>query len=207
LPAPPITPGCTPKPNVPFAKRRAKDPICEAKVITARLMLREPAVADAAALTAYCVANAERFERWEPRRSPDVAEHARWIERRCENSAALRARSFLLFDRVAQTTPIGLVSLDTIATAPAADALLSCSIDAAYEGRGYAHEGVQAVIAHAFADLDVRTITVHYHPLNTRSAALWRRLGFTLQAALLDVPPELRSLLRVQVMATLTRPE
>lgn len=204
---PPIDARLRVKPDAAFAWRCAKDPISEAKVITARLMLREPAVADAAALTAYYVANAERFERWEPRRSPDVAEHARWIERRCEDSAALRARSFLLFDRAAQITPVGVVSLDTIGAAPATDAMLSCSIDAGYEGRGYAQEGVQAVIAHAFADLGVRSITVHYDPRNNRSAELWRRLGFTVQAALLDVPPELQALLRVQVMATLTRSE
>ncbi len=168
-------------------------------------MLREPLLTDAATLLAYCARNAERFAPWELKRPEVLAEQLRWIAWRREQSAAGRGRSFLAFDRAAPETLAGVVNLDAITPGPEPSAMLSYSVDGAYEGRGYASEAVAAAIAHAFDELELLRVLAHYDPANARSGALLRRHGFVIEAVAPEVPPALRGLMRPQVVVALTR--
>lgn len=170
-----------------------------------RLVLREPLETDAPLLLAYHARNAARFAPWGPAPPGALAEHLRWIVWRREQSAGASGRSFLAFDRAMPQQLAGLVNLDAIVREPEPGAMLSYSVDAAYEGRGYAREAVAAVLAHAFDALGLVRVVAHYHPANQRSGALLRRLGFTIEAAAPDIPPALRGLMRPQIMAALTR--
>jgi RimJ/RimL family protein N-acetyltransferase len=58
-----------------------------------------------------------------------------------------------------------------------------------------------------FQSFDVRTLIGYHHAENERSAALLRRLGFRVQAALDFVPPHLAGIVRRQVLLTLNRPD
>jgi ribosomal-protein-alanine N-acetyltransferase len=170
-----------------------------------RLLLREPAAGDAPALLAYHLRNDERLARWDPRRGDALAQHAAWIASRLGESRAGRARSWLAFDRAVPETLVGEVQLDAISRAPQHTAMLAYSLDAAYEGRGYAREAVAAVIEYAFGRLDLRSLSAAYDPANDRSGALLRRLGFA-EISRTAVIPGFERHMRAQVLMMLARP-
>ncbi len=172
---------------------------------TARLTLRAPVDADAELLRAYHLRNAARFDPWEPRRGTDVGEHARWIAMRRDDRDAGRARSFFAFDRDAPEALVAIVNLDAISHEPHHTAMLSYSVDGAFEGRGYVREACEAVIAYAFGELGLRNLTATYDPANDRSGGLLVRLGFTEVARTAPIPGFERHM-RAQVLAALNRP-
>jgi ribosomal-protein-alanine N-acetyltransferase len=172
---------------------------------TERLLLREPADGDAAALLAYHDRNRERLERWDPPRGSELAQHASWIAWRTGESAAGRARSWIALDRADERAVAGEVQLDAITQTPQHSAMIAYSVDAAYEGKGYASEAVAAVIAYAFGVLGLRTLSATYDPANERSGALLRRLGFTEVSRSAPIPG-FENLMRAQVLMMLARP-
>jgi len=172
---------------------------------TERLLLREPSADDAPAVLAYHERNRDRIERWDPPRGSELAQHVSWIAWRSSESRAGRARSWLAFDRANPDAVAGEVQLDSITHAPQHSAMIAYSIDAAYEGKGYASEAVAAVVAYAFGALALRSLTATYDPANERSGALLRRLGFV-ETARTAAIPGFEKLMRAQVLMTLARP-
>jgi ribosomal-protein-alanine N-acetyltransferase len=173
---------------------------------TARLVLREPNDDDAAALLAYHQRNEARFARWEPKRGTEVAQHLQWIEWRRAEGEAGRARTFLACDRSNPQLLVGSVNLDAVMRGgPESSAMLSYSVDGAYEGRGYAREAVAATIAYAFDVLELASLSATYDPANARSGGLLARLGFRIVAQT-DTIPGMERLMRAQVLAMLLRP-
>ncbi|HYW52980.1 MAG TPA: GNAT family N-acetyltransferase [Dongiaceae bacterium] len=177
----------------------------DSRLETERLLLREPVADDAPALLAYHRRNDERLARWDPRRGDAPADHEAWIAARVAASRAGRARSWLAFDRAAGNALAGEVQLDSITSEPQHTAMLAYSVDGAYEGKGYAHEAVGAVVAYAFERLDLRSLTATYDPANERSGALLRRLGFV-EVARTAVIPGFERHMRAQVLMRLGRP-
>ena len=170
---------------------------------TNRLSLREATAGDAPALLAYHLRNDERFSRWEPKRGTDVAQHAQWIAWRRTESDAGNALTLLAFDRVAPDTLVAVINLDGFTQHPRT-AMLSYSVDVAYEGRGYAREGSEALIAYAFGTLELDELNATYDVANTRSGGLLARLGFTVIAST-PVIPGMERLMRAQSLAVLAR--
>jgi ribosomal-protein-alanine N-acetyltransferase len=84
-------------------------------------------------------------------------------------------------------------------------AMLGYSLDGAYEGRGFAREAVEAVIAYAFGTLNLHRLTANYHPANERSGGLLRRLGFVVEGYARDMT-YLRGTWRDHVLTSLTNP-
>jgi ribosomal-protein-alanine N-acetyltransferase len=171
---------------------------------TPRLVLRAPSADDAAVLCAYHVRNDARFAPWEPHRGIAVADHLAWIAWRQAEYEAGRAASFLAFDGQAGDTLVAQVNLDAITHTPDSTAMLSYTVDGAYEGRGYAREAVAATIAYAFETLDLRSLSATYDPANARSGGLLRRLGFAVIAQT-PVIPGMERHMRAQVLAGLSR--
>jgi ribosomal-protein-alanine N-acetyltransferase len=160
---------------------------------TERLVLREPLESDAQQLLEYHLRNAERFDRWEPKRGTEVAQHRQWIDWRRSESA--EGRGML----------IGLANLDAISTEPSRTAMLSYSVDGPFEGKGYARETVGATIAYAFGPLDLHHLSATFDPANARSGGLLARFGFV-EIARSPVIPGMERLMRAQVLAALNRP-
>jgi ribosomal-protein-alanine N-acetyltransferase len=172
---------------------------------TERLVLREPLESDAQQLLEYHLRNAERFDRWEPKRGTEVAQHRQWIDwRRCE-SAEGRGITFFAFARERPEMLIGLANLDAISTEPSRTAMLSYSVDGPFEGKGYARETVGATIAYAFGPLDLHHLSATFDPANARSGGLLARFGFV-EIARSPVIPGMERLMRAQVLAALNRP-
>ncbi|HEX3468640.1 MAG TPA: GNAT family N-acetyltransferase [Candidatus Elarobacter sp.] len=169
-------------------------------------MLREPNDDDAAALQAYHQRNEARFAPWEPKRGTDVAQHFQWIQWRNAERDLRRARTFLACDRGDDGGVIGVVNLDAISRDERqASAMLSYSVDGAFEGKGYAREAVAATIAYAFDELELDSLTATYDPANARSGGLLARLGFRIVAETAAIPG-MERLMRAQVLAMLARP-
>ncbi|HEV2737431.1 MAG TPA: GNAT family N-acetyltransferase [Candidatus Elarobacter sp.] len=171
---------------------------------TERLILREAVADDAPALLAYHLRNDERISRWEPKRGTDVAQHAQWIAWRRTQTDAGNALTLLAFDRAAPETLVGVVNLDGFTREPERTAMLSYSVDGAYEGKGYAREACEAMIAYAFETLDLQGLNATYDVANARSGGLLARLGFTVIAST-PVIPGMERLMRAQSLAVLAR--
>jgi [ribosomal protein S5]-alanine N-acetyltransferase len=171
---------------------------------TERLVLREPVADDAPALLAYHRRNDERLARWDPRRGDRLEHHAAWIATRTAASRAGHGRSWLAFDRAAKNALAGEVHFDSITAAPQHTAMLAYSVDADYEGKGYAREAVSAVIAYAFGSLGLHSLTATYDPANERSGALLRRVGFA-ELGRTQAIPGFERLMRAQVLMQLLR--
>ena len=171
---------------------------------TERLILREAVDEDARALLAYHLRNDERFARWEPKRGTEEAQHRQWIVWRRKETAAGNALTLLAFDRAAPESLVGVVNLDGFTRAPQRTAMLSYGVDGAYEGRGYAREACEAMIAYAFETLDLEGLNATYDVANARSGGLLARLGFTVVAST-PVIPGMERLMRAQSLAVLAR--
>ena len=175
-----------------------------ARLETDRLILREPVAGDARALLAYHLRNDERFARWEPKRGTEVSQHLQWIVWRRKETDAGNALTLLAFDRAAPDTLVAVVNLDGFTRAPRRTAMLSYSVEGAYEGKGFAREACEAMIAHAFAALDLEELNATYDVANARSGGLLARLGFTVIAST-PVIPGMERLMRAQSLAVLAR--
>jgi ribosomal-protein-alanine N-acetyltransferase len=168
---------------------------------TARLHLREPDEHDVETVRVYFDRNTARIEMWGAGSvSIATARNGEWIGWRRSQSRLGCGRSYLAFSG---TELAGIVDLDGISAGPPASAMIGYSIDASFEGRGIASEAVGSVVRHAFEALNLDLLVAYYHPANARSGALLRRAGFQVQAVLSDVPPDVRALMRPQVMAML----
>jgi ribosomal-protein-alanine N-acetyltransferase len=173
---------------------------------TPRLVLREPDDADAPALLAYAARNEARFARWEPEHVDDLAHHLRWVRWRRDESAAQRGLGLLALDRADPGALVGIVNLYGISATSSYSAMLGYSLDGAYEGRGFAREALEAVIAFAFGTINLHRLTANYHPANERSGALLRRLGFVVEGYARDML-YLRGTWRDHVLTSLTNPD
>ncbi|HEY6235594.1 MAG TPA: GNAT family N-acetyltransferase [Candidatus Elarobacter sp.] len=171
---------------------------------TERLVLREAVDGDAPVLLAYHLRNDARFARWEPKSGTEVAQHVHWIRWRRTETDAGNALTFLAFDRAAPGTLAGIVNLDGFSREPERTAMLSYTVDGAYEGKGYAREACEAMIEYAFETLDLQGLTATYDVANARSGGLLARLGFTVIAST-PVVPGMERLMRAQSLAALSR--
>ena len=152
---------------------------------TSRLLLREPRLDDAQLLVDYFARNEARFAPWDPIRLNDVEAYRTWSTWRQEQRAAGTGCSFLAFDRAQPDALVGQINIYNV-QATVWTALLGYGFDGAYEGRGYAFEALTPVLAWTFATFGLKRIVATYDPANTRSGALLRRLGFSVEGYLRD---------------------
>ena len=157
----------------------AETPLPTLRTPRSVLMLLRPE--NAALLSDYRHRNAAHLGPWEPARSQ---EHEA-LDLACRDAAQRAWQAFL------DGTGVHFMALDPDSGRMLAacnfskivrGAFQAChlgySVDAACEGQGLMHEVVQAGIAHMFDQLGLHRIMANHMPLNTRSAALLRRLGF-----------------------------
>jgi ribosomal-protein-alanine N-acetyltransferase len=175
---------------------------------TERLILREPADGDVEALRDYYRRNAARFAPFEPVVPDTQADQLAWIVARHAERVGGRATSFLAFDRGTSQTA-GIVMMNGFSSEGGLSAMLSYSVDGAFEGQGYATEAVRRVIEYAAAELGVGSLTAYYAPSNVRSGHLLERLGFTIVGQT-PVIPGFEKLMRpnmIAVIATMPEPK
>lgn len=121
-----------------------------------------------------------RFLPYASWRSPDDG-HA-WLAR-MEALTATGAARQLVIERIADGKVIGAVLLFKF-DEPSARLEVGYVLGHDHWRRGYAHEALQAVCAHAFGPLAIRRIEAEVNPDNQASNALLQRLGFVLEGTL-----------------------
>ena len=138
---------------------------------TARVYLRAPVAADAAALAEASVRSRALHDGWA---WPPETE-AGW---RRQIAALDDRRIARLGCRYTDDAIVGRVNLNEIVYGAFRSAYLGYEAFAPHQGQGYMTETLSLVIDYAFDDLRLHRLEANIQPGNDRSTALVRRLGF-----------------------------
>jgi [ribosomal protein S5]-alanine N-acetyltransferase len=150
---------------------------------TDRLVLEALTVRHAAGFLAYHERNRAHLEPWEPARD----ESFYTLENQKADIAATEAdaergvcQRFVAFEHGGSDI-VASINLWNIRRSSIHAAIIGYSVDAAFEGRGYATEAAGAVIRYAFDVLNLHRLETSYQPANERSGRVLRKLGFIVE--------------------------
>lgn len=152
---------------------------------TQNLILRMPSYEDLSAINDFENRNRNHLKKWESTSSAtsqalsDDAEKRleSWIKE-CEEGKSVR---FVIRPKEKSSTVIGFCNFTQIFHGSFQACYLGYKIDYEYEGKGLMFEALEAAIKYVFEQLGLHRIMANYMPLNTRSAKLLHRLGFTVE--------------------------
>src|SRR5579859_982906 len=147
---------------------------------TERLVMRRAAPADAAEVARYHAKNRAYMAPFSPIR-PDDRYSAQWWAANLEQE--LRGPNLRLFLAPLELPGrfIGDIDLSAVVLGPCHYCNLGYAMDEDEQGRGYMTEALRAVIPYAFEVMNLHRIHAGYMPHNVRSAAVLRKLGFTVE--------------------------
>ncbi|MGL4574424.1 MAG: GNAT family N-acetyltransferase [Burkholderiaceae bacterium] len=156
------------------------------EILTPRCVLRQPREQDAQATLEYMLRNRERFAPTDPPTPPDfyeVAFHEKYgrdARTQFEAGTAFRFNAFLREGGdEGRGALIARVNFTQVFLGPFRSCVLGYGIDAAHEGKGLMHECVAAAIGYVFSEFKLHRVQAGHLTDNLRSAALLKRLGFT----------------------------
>lgn len=131
----------------------------------------------------YLSANRERFTRVGPKHAAPLSiEFAKQsIEAALRDHEQGTGVHFLVLEPARGDIIIGNLSLTNIVRGVFLACHLGYRIDAAHEGKGFMLEAVACALRYAFNELALYRVMANYMPTNTRSGALLRRLGFSVE--------------------------
>lgn len=150
------------------------------RIDTERLILRPPAHGDYHGWSALRIESADFLTPWEPSWAGDhlsrkaFISRVYWAQRAISNGSALPVFIF----RRADDTLVGAITLDHIRRGPAQAGTLGYWIGQRFARRGYMREAIQALVHHAFTDLDLSRIEAACLPENAASRGVLEQTGF-----------------------------
>lgn len=150
------------------------------KVETERMTLRLPQHPDWRAWASLREISAAHLTPWEPVWAHDhlsrraFTNRVYWAQRAETQGTAL---PFLLIRRADQQL-LGAITLDNIRRGPVQAGTLGYWIGAPFARQGYMREAIQAVVHHAFAQLDLSRIEAACLPENAASRGVLEKSGF-----------------------------
>jgi [ribosomal protein S5]-alanine N-acetyltransferase len=152
---------------------------------TQRLVLATPGARAADALVRFNRENQEHLAPWNPAmtaRELDAAACAQWLDSHVEAARAGTRYSFLIFDGKADDrTLLGYLTFSEIVRGVFQACYMGYALAASAQGKGYMCEAARAGIDFVFNHVRLHRIMANYMPANGRSAAVLRRLGFTVE--------------------------
>lgn len=151
---------------------------------TERLELRLPSEDTAGAIARYFAENREHLARWAPTWPPGFDTEAYWrqqVERARAEAEAQAAFRLFAHPLEAPGEVVGNVSLTGIARGALQQCYLGYNLAERAQGRGFAREMAAAAVAYAFDELRLHRVSASYMPINHRSGALLRDLGFEIE--------------------------
>lgn len=152
---------------------------------TDRLLLRRLTAADAPAVHAYRThPDVARYQAWE---IASLADIEAFIEACAKRGVPLPEEWFQLGIALLDGTLIGDCGLRI--SGDAAQAEFGITLAPAFQGRGYAAEAVQALLAYAFEVLGLHRVTASVDPRNTPSMRLMARCGLRQEAYFVESYP------------------
>ncbi|MGH1331477.1 MAG: GNAT family N-acetyltransferase [Paracoccaceae bacterium] len=150
------------------------------RIETDRMSLRPPVHGDFRAWVDLRQQSAEFLTPWEPTWAKDhllrkgFTNRVYWAQRSITNGAAVPL--FLIRREDAQI--LGAITLDTIRRGPAQAGTLGYWIGAAFARHGYMREAIEAVVHHAFEEMDLSRIEAACLPENIASRGVLEKSGF-----------------------------
>ena len=159
------------------------------RLVTDRLVVRPGTVDDVPEIVRYYRRNRERPEPVDPLRPDSFFTEEFWTLRVRQDQQEMREDRSLrlfLFPRESNDRVIGIANFTGFVRGVAQLCTLGYAIDGAEEGKGLMAEGVRAGIDYIFHVEKLHRIQANYMPRNERSAALLRRLGFTVEGLARD---------------------
>src|SRR4051794_22746982 len=152
------------------------------RLATDRFELRLPDESDVPQILAYRRENADYSEPFEPVRAADHLTDAYWLRKvetdRADFDAGQAVR-MMLFEPGPSAPALGIVAFSTIIRGPLQSCFLGYALAEKRQGKGLMSEAVRMGIDYMFAKMNLHRISANYLPHNTQSAALLKRLGFT----------------------------
>jgi len=149
---------------------------------TPRLIVRLPRLEDAPAIAAFHRSDEAHMREFGPTTAAEKATEfwEGWIPQiRDDFYAGVSCKTFLY--EPDDRTVFGAATLSSILRGRFHACFLGYNIAATHEGRGLMREGLQALIAFAFEELNLHRIMANYMPRNERSGRLLQRLGFVVE--------------------------
>ena len=150
------------------------------RVEAERVTLRLPQLGDWRAWTDLREASAEFLRPWEPVWAEDhlsrraFTNRVYWAKRAESQGTALP----LLMFRRHDDALLGAITLDNIRRGPAQAGTLGYWMGAAFARQGYMREAIEAVVHHAFQQLDLSRIEAACLPGNAASRGVLEKTGF-----------------------------
>jgi ribosomal-protein-alanine N-acetyltransferase len=158
-------------------------PSLTSRLLTARLVLRPPRTGDVAEIRRLIRANHDHLKPWNP--APPVGEDPSSITE--VSKSVLRHRrdwkhgsGYVLFvaERDTPSRFVGKIALNGIMRGAMYGAYLGYWMAADLQGRGYATEGIRAVLDFAFGQAGLHRVQAAIMPHNARSLRVIEKLGF-----------------------------
>ncbi|MFZ4772593.1 MAG: GNAT family N-acetyltransferase [Chlamydiia bacterium] len=154
---------------------------------TSRILIRPHRLDDTPNLHKAVEDSFDELHRWMPwartAQSMEATDAYVQFSKSCWNLELPIELPFLIFD-VTETHILGCISLHHIDwSVPHFELGYWCN--KAYRGKGYITEAVALLTEHAFKELKAERVSICCDVLNTKSANIPRRLGFTLEARLI----------------------
>ena len=150
------------------------------RLITDRLILRLPETGDYRQWSSLRETSRAFLEPWEPTWAVDhltrkaFSDRVRWSRQSAEDG---RAMPFLLFEQDGKTL-VGGITLDQIRFGPSQTGNIGYWVGEKFARRGYMKEAIEAVVHHAFVELDLSRIEAACLPTNNPSRRLLEKTGF-----------------------------
>ena len=143
---------------------------------TERLIIRPLVLSDATSLFRYrCLAEASRFQNFKPETVADAMSFISSLAAGPGIPDSWYQLAVVLKDTGKHIGDIGIHFPENPDQVE-----LGCTIAPELWGKGYATEGLKAMLDYVFNSLNKKTIIVDISPENTRSRRLFERLGFQL---------------------------
>lgn len=145
------------------------------KLVTPRLFLRSVSAADAAAVFAYRKDETmNQYQGWIPKSVQDVEDFL-INSTNPEVNVPDSWHQLVLIDKQTNRV-IGDVGIHFIDSTEHVE--IGCTLDKPFQGMGYAHEALGAVITYLFSELNKHKIKGSVDPRNTASLRMLEKLGF-----------------------------
>jgi [ribosomal protein S5]-alanine N-acetyltransferase len=152
---------------------------------TSRLLITMPAPERAPLLVAYFSDNRRHLERWSPPRPPGFYTTEFWRWRLEQNRSEYLEDSSLRLSLLERGNPsgpvVGQMSFTELVRGPLQSCAVGYNLDHRHLGKGFMTEALEAAIRFVFERLGLHRIAANYMPVNSRSAALLRRLDFVIE--------------------------
>jgi ribosomal-protein-alanine N-acetyltransferase len=152
---------------------------------TDRLILTLPGPGAAPRFVSYFETNRAHLAPWEPPFPKGMFTNAFWERRLTQNRheyRSFRSMRLALLDRSEPNGPlVGLANFTQFVRGAFMACTLGYSLDEDAQGKGLMTEALSAALQHVFDELGMHRVMANYLPINERSGALLKRLGFQVE--------------------------